>query len=65
MGNISDKGNTYSFWGHYVKGQGHRQFLCCFFNIPFSNATLTEIHFDPFQTWNMDNMSDMGNTYSF
>ena len=24
MGNISDKENTYSFWGHYVKGQGHR-----------------------------------------
>ena len=39
MGNISDKENTYSFWGHYIKGQGHRQFLWVFY-IPFSNATL-------------------------
>ena len=39
MGNISDKENTYSFWGHYVKGQGHRQLLWVFY-IPFSNATL-------------------------
>ena len=65
MGYISDKENTYSFWGHYVKGQGHRQFLFFFFYISFSNATLTQIRFDPFQTWNMDSMSDMGNTYSF
>ena len=27
MGNISDKVNTYRFWGHYVKGQRHRQFF--------------------------------------
>ena len=40
MGNISDKEITYSFWGHYVKGQGHRQFLRVFFYIPFSYATL-------------------------
>ena len=33
-----------------------------FFYIPFSNA---QICFDPFQTWNMDSMSDIGNTYSF
>ena len=39
IGNISDKENTYSFGGHYVKGQGHRQFLWVFY-IPFSNATL-------------------------
>ena len=65
MGIISQKENTYSFWGHYVKGQGHRQFLWFFFYIPFSNATLTQIRFDPFQTWNMESMSDMGNTYSF
>ena len=25
MGNISDKESTYSFGGHYVKGQGHGQ----------------------------------------
>ena len=36
-----------------------------FFYIPFSNVTLTQIRFDQFQTWNMDSMSDMGNTYSF
>ena len=83
MGNISDKGNTYSFGGHYVKSHGHMQFLwgfffsflslmlhslfffLAFFTIPFSNATLNQISFDPFQTWNMDNMSDMGNTYCF
>ena len=31
MGNISDKENTYSFWGHYVTSQGHRQFLLLIF----------------------------------
>ena len=40
MGNISDKENAYSFKGHYIKGQDHRQLLCVFFYIPFSNATL-------------------------
>ena len=35
MGNISDKENTYSFWGHYVKGQGHRQLLWVFFTFLF------------------------------
>ena len=39
--------------------------LVFFFYIPFSNATLTQIRFDLFQTWSMDNMSDMGNTYCF
>ena len=39
MGYISGKENTNSFWGHYVKGQGHRQLLWVFY-IPFSNATL-------------------------
>ena len=38
MGNISDKEN--SFGGHYLQGQGHRQFLWVFVYIPFSNATL-------------------------
>ena len=65
MGNISDKENTYSFWGHYFKGQGHRQFLWGCFYISFSNATLTQILFDLFQTWNMDSISGEGNTYSF
>ena len=68
MDKIADKENTYSFLGHYVKGQGHRQFLCFFFfffYIPFSNATLTQIHFDLLQTWNMDGISDEGKTYSF
>ena len=40
-------------------------FVFFFFYIPFSNATLTQIRFDPFHTWNMDSMSDIGNTYSF
>ena len=45
MGYISDKENPYSFWGHYIKDQGHRQLLWVFY-IPFSNATLCCI------TWN-------------
>ena len=65
MSNMSDKGNSCSFGGHFLKGQGHREFLWVFFYIPFSSATLTQIRFDPFQTWNMDSMSDMGNTYCF
>ena len=36
-----------------------------FFYIPFSNATLTQIHFDLLQTWNIASISDEGNTYSF
>ena len=64
MGNILDEEKTYSFWGLYVKGQGHRQFLWDFY-IPFSNATLTQILFDLLQTWNMDSISDEGNIYSF
>ena len=57
---------TCNFFGVYF-----HSFLWCyilwvfFFYIPFSNATLKQIHFDPFQTWNMNNMSDMGNTYCF
>ena len=47
MGKISDKENTYSFWGHYIKGQGHRQLLWVFY-IPFSNATLCCDNWDTF-----------------
>ena len=47
MGNISDKENTYSFGGHYVKGQGHRQLLWVFY-IPFSNATLCSDNWNTF-----------------
>ena len=64
MGDITDKENTYSFWGHYIKGQVLRQFLWVFY-IPFSNATLTQILFDLLQTWKMDSISEDGNTYSF
>ena len=48
-----------------VKVTGDFFVVVFFFYIPFSNATLTQIRFDPFQTWNMDSMSDMGNTYCF
>ena len=54
---IKVTGNFFVFFFSYI--------LCFFFYIPFSNATLYQILFDPFQTWNMDNMSDMGNTYCF
>ena len=26
MDSTSEEGNTYSFWGHFVKGQGHGHF---------------------------------------
>ena len=67
MGNISDKENTYSFLGS-LRQRSRSQAIFIgffFFYIPFSNATLTQIHFDLLQTWNMDSISDEGNTYSF
>ena len=35
MGHISDKENTYSFVGHYSKGQGAQAVSLLFFYIPF------------------------------
>ena len=40
MGNISDKENIYSFWGHCQRSKVTGNFLVFFFSIPFSNATM-------------------------
>ena len=53
---LSDEGSTYSFWGHFIKGQGHGHFHGHFSGHNSYNIILIQYKFavaGPYLTWSV------------